>query len=274
MIGKSALLHPITSAEMASFDEDGVVCLRNPLGQGWLERLQRATDEIISQRWGTIEYSAAGRPGRFVSGLFMWRFHPVFRDFVYRSPAAAIAGEIMRSAKINVLFDHLLVKEPGTLEPTLFHHDEPFWPVAGSQVCTVWTALDPVTLPTGGLLYVAGSHTWPERFRPYPPFSPEIARRRNMDLPDCSTFLKERGEYRTVSWDMEPGDCLVFNARVIHGSSGNSSSTTRRRGFATRWCGDNVTFIDDNFVLDLPEPAGLATGDPLDSDLFPVIWRR
>lgn len=274
MTGTSTLRHPITPAERDAFAEDGVVCLRRQFDAGWIDRLRKATDEVLSQWWLTMEFTPQGKPGRFASSLFMWRVHPVFHDFVFRSPAAAIAGEMMGATKINLFADHLLVKEPGTLDPTTWHHDRPFWPLAGSQVCSIWLALDPVTRETGGVEYVAGSHRWPVLYRPVRPYTPALARKRNMELPACPSFDDKRDRYRLLSWDMEPGDCLVFDVRVIHGSGGNASSEVRRRGFATRWCGDDVTFLEGDFVLDLPHPPGLRTGDPLDSALFPVVWRR
>lgn len=274
MIGQSSLLRPVTPAEKAAFELDGVVCLRGCFGEGWVARLRAAADEVLSGPGFKIEYTAPGARGRFVLSPFMWRVHPVFREFVLRSPAAAIAGEITGSKKINLFADQLLVKEPGTPDPTLWHHDLPFWPLAGWPVISIWMALDPVTRETGGVEYVAGSHAWSVRYRPVPPVTPELARRRNMDLPPCPDFDALRGHYRILSWDMEPGDCLVFNALVIHGAPGNSSTTTRRRGFVTRWCGDGVTFLEGDFMQDLPEPPGIRTGDPLDSELFPVVWRR
>lgn len=274
MTGTSTRHQPIGEAERAAFARDGVICLRGQLDAGWIDRLRQASDEILADGRHTMEFTAAGRAGRFAMSLFMWRRHPVFRAFALTSPAAAIAGEIMGASKINLFADHLLVKEPGTAEPTRWHHDLPFWPLAGSQVCSVWLALDPVTRQTGGVEYVAGSHTWPVRYRPVPPYSPAIARKRNMELPECPTFDGERDRGRLLAWDMEPGDCLVFNALVIHGAAGNASDAVRRRGLATRWCGDDVTFLDGDFMVEPPEPSGLATGDPLDSDLFPVVWRR
>ena len=274
MIAQSSLSRPIPEAERATFEEDGVVCLRGCFEPEWVSRLQAAADEVLSGSGSNLEYTAPGAPGRFVLSPFMWRAHPVFRELVWRSPAAAIAGEITGSNKINLFADQLLVKEPGTLDPTLWHHDLPFWPLAGWPVISIWMALDPVTRATGGVEYVAGSHRWPVRFRPVPPSTPELARMRNMDLPPCPNFDGRQGEYRILSWDMEPGDCLVFNALVIHGAAGNSSSTVRRRGFVTRWCGEGVTYLEGDFMQALPEPPGIATGDPLDSELFPVVWRR
>jgi ectoine hydroxylase-related dioxygenase (phytanoyl-CoA dioxygenase family) len=45
----------------------------------------------------------------------------------------------MRARKINLFHEHVLVKEPGTLEPTPWHHDLPYWTLEGTQV-NRWTA--------------------------------------------------------------------------------------------------------------------------------------
>jgi ectoine hydroxylase-related dioxygenase (phytanoyl-CoA dioxygenase family) len=272
--GQSTLRRPITDAEKAAFARDGAICLRGHFDEGWIARLQQATEELLSQRSLVLEYTLQGNPGRFAYTEFMWCVHPVFHEFVHTSPAAAIAGEVMGATKINLFADQLLVKEPGTLDPTRWHHDLPFWPLAGKMTCSIWLALDPVTRETGGVEYVAGSHRWPVRYRPVPPYTPEMSRKRNMDLPECPSFHELRDRYPLLSWDLSPGDCLVFDVLTIHGSAGNTSSAVRRRGFATRWCGDDVTYVDGDFVLTPLYPPGIATGDPLDSDIFPVIWRR
>ena len=37
-------------------------------------------------------------------------------------------------------------------------------------------------------------------------------------------------------------DCLIFDAHVVHGSSGNHSTEMPRRAFSTRWAGEGVRF--------------------------------
>jgi ectoine hydroxylase-related dioxygenase (phytanoyl-CoA dioxygenase family) len=55
---------------------------------------------------------------------------------------------------VNIFYDQLLIKEPGTVKRTPWHHDMPSWPLAGWQVCTIWLALDPVTEESGAVEYV------------------------------------------------------------------------------------------------------------------------
>jgi ectoine hydroxylase-related dioxygenase (phytanoyl-CoA dioxygenase family) len=73
---------------------------------------------------------------------------------------------MMRANKVNIFYDQLLIKEPGTVKRTPWHHDMPYWPLVGWQVCAIWLALDPVTKESGAVEYVRGSHQWGIQFNP------------------------------------------------------------------------------------------------------------
>lgn len=42
-----------------------------------------------------------------------------------------------RANKVNIFYDQLLIKEPGTVKRTPWHYDMPYWPLVGWQVCTI-----------------------------------------------------------------------------------------------------------------------------------------
>ena len=267
----------ISPDQIDQFQRDGATCLRNLVDAATVARLQAASDRITADRKaaaGRIDFGKAGEKGRYLSDLYVWRQDADFRDFVLHGPNAAAAGALLGASKINVLFDHLLVKEPGTSAPTAWHHDLPFWPIDGRQVLTIWLALDRVTKDSGAVECIAGSHLWPERWRPVQPDTPETRAMVNMDLPKCPNFSAEREKHRILLWELEPGDAIAFHALTIHGSGGNFATDRQRRGLATRWCGDDITYIPGHFALPVFEETGLKRGDPLDSDLFPVVWRR
>jgi len=144
----------------------------------------------------------------------------------------------MRSRPSRFFYDHLFVKEPRTRETTPWHHDQPYWPVRGEQVCSIWLSLDSVTKQTSGLEYIKGSHRWPSRYRPEVWGNGTETWRKlglldsqEQAIPDIDA---QREKYEFLSWDVEPGDCLVHHSLAIHGSSGNASATQRRRALATR----------------------------------------
>lgn len=266
------LPRPITEEEIGTFERDGIVVLRGMFDQDWIERLRIWTEEDLAAP-GKLhqELTKPGATGRFFFDTFMWTWRPGFRDFVFTSPAAQIAGTIMRSSKVNIFFDQLLVKEPGTSDRTPWHHDMPYWPVWGQQICTVWLALDAVTAETGAVEYVKGSHRWGQQFRP-PAFVGDD--RYKIDLPKVPDIEHQRDAFEFLQFELEPGDCTVHHGLLVHGAPGNARPDKRRRAMVSRWCGDDAVYHPLPNIQPMMWDPQIPAGGPLDSDLWPVVWRR
>ena len=184
----------------------------------------------------------------------MWREDPEFRAFVFESPAGAIAAQLMRSPTVRFYFDQIFNKEPGMLEQSPWHNDLSFYPIQGTQVCSIWLALDPVTKESSGLEYISGSHKWRRPF--------------DMEVADVEAG---RQKLEILNWDLQPGDCLVHHGLTVHGAGGNTTLDMRRRALATRWVGEDVTYrVREGSHQPLCAP-GLKTGDLLPADQFPAF---
>jgi phytanoyl-CoA dioxygenase PhyH len=81
-----------------------------------------------------------------------------FRQFSLGDAAPEIAAALLDSDKINFFGDQIFVKEPGTRERTAFHQDATYFKIEGEKCCVLWIPVDPVTLESGTILYVRGSH--------------------------------------------------------------------------------------------------------------------
>ena len=179
-----------------------------------------------------------------------------------------MAKEILQSNKINVIFDQFLIKDPGTSTPTLWHHDQTYWPVAGSQVATMWIALDPVTNATGAVEYIKGSHKWGKRFKAVSFKDKDMYKE---DLPEVPDIAANRDKYEFIQYEMEAGDCTLHHGLTLHGAPGNSSQTQKRRAYIIRWAGDDVTYDPRPNLQPMLRDPGIKVGDPLDCELFPVL---
>lgn len=266
-------LRAVTDEHVVTYDRDGVVCLRGLFDDAWIERLRAAVERNIGAPGPLVlEYTKEGAPGRYHGDMFMWTWDDDFRAFVFDSPAGAIMARLFGAARVRFFYDHLLVKEPGTRETTPFHQDLPYWPVQGWQMCSLWLALDPVIAESGAVEYVRGSHRWGRRFRAQSftgddrYFDPTLE-----VMPDIEA---ERARHDIVSFELAPGDCVVHHALVVHGSPGNRTATTRRRGLATRFAGDDVVYDPRPATFRLIRDPGLAAGAPLECALFPCVWPR
>ena len=256
----------ISSQDIEAFERDGAICLRGMFDDAWLERMGVAIERELDNPGPLSDDVING--GRFLNDNFMWTRDEDFRAFVFESPAAAIAAQLLKTEKINLLADNLLVKEPGANTTVSWHNDQPYWPVQGWKLCSIWLALDYVTKESGAIEYIKGSHLWGKH----------LLAQENAD------GLVEQESQEFVSWDLEPGDCLVHHMLTLHSSAANTSSR-RRRGLVTVWAGDDVTynFLPDTWFLrsvdrlDIPEcdsSRALQTGEPLDCALFPRVLPR
>jgi ectoine hydroxylase-related dioxygenase (phytanoyl-CoA dioxygenase family) len=74
-------------------------------------------------------------------------------------------------------------------------------------------------------------------------------------------------------------DAVFFNARIIHGGSGNLSPERDLKVFNTQWLGDDVRVLFrpegmDPDHSDVMKEMGLASGDPVSGELYPEVWSR
>jgi len=275
----------VTDALIEEFSRDGVVCLRGGLESEWIETLRRGFERNISspgdrQRvWNEVEGDHAMN-----YDSQSWLRVPEYRTFIEESPMAEIAGRILGSQTVNFFFDALFHRTSGNQFRTPFHQDEPFWSVDGFDTVSAWTPLVPVAKESA-LECVAGSHRWEERYLQTNfgeltgDARDQVVYEADSDRVPFPDIEGTRERYDIRSWDMEPGDLVLFNGRTIHGGSGNLAAGRDLRVFNTKWLGDDVRVIfrDEGMDPDHSEvmmSAGLQPGDRVCAPLYPELWRR
>jgi ectoine hydroxylase-related dioxygenase (phytanoyl-CoA dioxygenase family) len=201
--------------------------------------------------------------------IFTWKHVDVLRDLIYYGPFAHWAQQLMGSNEVRFFYDQMFVKEPGAAAPTPWHQDLSFWPIRGEQICSFWIPCDVVSRESSGLMYVRGSHKWPQRFKAYSPDYLAALIDDTMDeIPDINGNPEK---YDLVDWEMEPGDLLMFHPLTLHGSLGNSSRVRRRRALALRWVGDDVRYAPTAKRMPIHYPHDSLVGGPLRGAAFPRI---
>ena len=83
-----------------------------------------------------------------------------------------------------------------------------------------------------------------------------------------------------LRYQLQAGDAVCFDARVVHGSPGNPESNNNdHRRVAFRFGGDDCVYIDRVGESAIPTPEieavhGLRHGDRLASEAFPVVFEQ
>lgn len=272
-------LHPITDADRAAFEADGAICLRGMFDRDWIERMRAAVDRVMDaehplRRPREVTRALGGKTGRYHINSFVWAWDDDFRAWVFESPCAEIAAELMGADSVRLFYDQVFVKEPNTVEMTDWHQDLPFWPLAGNDVLSVWVALTEVTPQNSQLEYIAGSHKW-GKF--YAAAIPDKDPAFTSALESCPNFSERRGDpdLRFLAWVMEPGDCIVHHPLTMHGSEGNFSPRRRRMAISTRYMAPTVRWDPRPATMKVTGDPRLAAGAPADDDrCFPLVWTR
>ena len=263
----------ITEADIKAYQQDGVVCLRNVIPPHWIERLREGVETDFSNPAPHVEiYTGKGDPGYFFNDFDLWRHIPVLRDFVFEGPCAEIAARLMGSKQVTFFYDHVFVKEPGTRSPTHWHQDQPYMAVDGRQFCSNWIPLDSISTEIT-IEFVRGSHDWGRMFAPFDSLT-DGSRHPSKVFERCPDIEATRDDYDIVSWELEPGDAMFFQALMVHQGRNNPTRNKRRRTITHRWLGDDATYILREPAAEFPKhPTDLQTGQPFHLDpQFPVVW--
>lgn len=280
-------LRPITADEISTFQRDGVVLLDGLFDLEWIELLDKGLTVNCEKPTSSSRVWDRDAEGRTMFWDYQaWQEIDEYQQFIFGSPAAAIAGRLMNSTHINFYFDAVFVRSPGSQFATPWHQDEPYWSVEGYDTCSLWMPLVPVRRENA-LAFVPGSHRLDTVFSQYNfgDLNPDgqtavdqvdFSKIAETELPDIDADPESFG---VVSWDMQPGDCVAFNSRTLHGGSGRLDKGTDLRVFTTKWLGDDVRIKFRECGMDPDHSAimtkyGLKPGDRPGTDLYPRIWSR
>ena len=252
----------ISNKQMKDFHENGAVLLPAVIDANQLIILQQAADRALR------------KSQNYFHRLRVWEDDPVLKEFCLSSPAPNIVVQLLNTKSVNLFYDQVFTKEPNSNTPTPWHNDLPYWPIRGMGVMTLWFALDDISIESGPLEFIAGSHRWDKWFQPF---------QAALDGGDAGAypttedyfeplpnFDAERDNHNILCWEMKAGDAIAFHAMTVHGAKPNISTKERRRGYAIRYAGDDVRYYDgpaNNPRLTNPE---LKHGDKLDSSQYPA----
>jgi ectoine hydroxylase-related dioxygenase (phytanoyl-CoA dioxygenase family) len=259
-------------AEIVQFRRDGATVVRGLFNAGEMALLEQGIERNMATPSDLA--SSASRPedpGYFIEDFCNWQRIEEYKHFVFESPAARAAGELMGSKQVRLYHDHLLVKQPKTVAKTPWHQDQPYYNIDGVMNCSMWLPVDPVNVDAT-LKFVAGSHLggWlmPRSFMGNEAkWFPEGTLK---DLPDVDA---DPEKYKILAWALEPGDALFFHMLTLHGAGGVGSGG-RRRVLSLRFMGDDIVHAPRPWRTSPPFPGlqeRLPAGAAMDQPEFPVL---
>lgn len=131
--------------------------------------------------------------------------------------------KIVRLAKdwmgedMEIDFDMMINKAPGTAAETPWHQDAAYWPdMPDKRALSFWIALDNADQENGCMMYVAESHKGP--ILPHSQPTPNAALQCIID-DDCVITMGE----------IPAGSCIAHHGYTLHAALGNTTADRHRR---------------------------------------------
>ena len=248
----------------------GAVLIKNVISKNWIDKLSKGIEKNFKNpsKYKCV-YEVKNGKEIFYDDYCNWQIIEEYKDFIFNSGIAKIASLLMKSQKVNLFHEHVLIKEPGSTKRTPWHQDQPYYCVDGKDNCSFWIPLDKIIKEVCPQ-FVKFSHTWNKKYLPTKFFGHSYEKKDNEleTVPDISANIDN---YDIASWELDPGDLIAFNFSIIHGAPGNASNN-RRRAFSVRFVGDDATFAKRKGEVSPPFPeVKLNHGDKLNSPSFPQI---
>jgi ectoine hydroxylase-related dioxygenase (phytanoyl-CoA dioxygenase family) len=262
----------VSDKEIQAFDEHGVILLRNVVSEEELRWLEEGIEHNLAHPGPLAGIASRDTdPGKFFEDFCNWDRIPQYKNFLFQSDLPRISAKLLRSRKIRLYHDHVLVKEANTKQPTPWHQDQPYYNITGNQTISFWIPIDPIPIEAS-LQFLAGSHkpgTW---YMPRTFLTKEAKWFPEGSLPEVPVI----DERDIVSWDLQPGDAIAFHMLTLHGSPGTAAR--RRRVVSARYVGDNVRHAPRSWKTSPEFPPSVKDTLPpnaeLDHPLFPIVYKE
>jgi hypothetical protein len=284
--------YAVTEKQIEQFWRDGAILLKGALSQVELDLMEHGVEESLANPAGFhARLEGIDGTGETYKEFLPSLSCPSLQALNERGTIASIAGQLMRTETAHFIFDEIFYKKRGTVLPTPWHQDTPFYSVRGDQLVRVWMSCDPsprqITVQT-----LRGSHRWGIMFSHMPAGESQslvveegdrfsyAGLQLDPNAPNVPDVLASRGSYDIMTWDVEPRDVLVFQGNVLHGADGLADHPLDRRVYTGVWGGPELRRYNPPSGVAAPSfadttglviPDGARIGEH--EEAYPIGWR-
>lgn len=174
---------------------------------------------------------------------------------------ANVVAKLWDSEHVWFLGEELFIKKGGRTGRSPWHQDTSYMPANGPHLLNVWISFE--RLPKGNALeFVRGSHrgiqydgtSYQDPNDPTRPLWGGLVWPR---LPDIEgDRAKDPTSWDIITWNIEPGDALVFHSGILHGGAPVTPNAPDRHTLVLRFFGDQLFYrpmptVEPDFGYDI-----------------------
>ncbi len=245
------------------FADNGFVTTAGIFSESELSQYEAAVSREVARRTETDVRGLADKSvyeQTFIQCMRLWETSADVVPLTCHAALAGIAAQLLQVDSVRLWQDQALYKEPGGRETTP-HQDQTFWPIGEAQLISAWIPFDDVTIASGAMAYVPGSH--------------KVGRLKVVDIThstEAYDILSDPAlNGAQPQWMEVPAGTVVWHhGFTVHEAAANQSSDTRRVF--------TVVYIDANARRAKPWPVfpldrdGVAVGELIQGPGLPTVW--
>lgn len=224
----------LSPAEVKHYHEEGYTIFNQPvLAEEKFAGLRDCFERILGSLPGEERPEAMDVPHFMHPELLQWVFDDAILDLV-----APIIGP-----DIALFSTHFICKPKGNGKRVPWHEDSAYWKglIDPMEVCTVWLAIDASTRENGCMMVIPQTHRVGQKgFSDYDAVDPAT------NVFGTEITRSQRDESKRVLVELQPNECSLHDARIMHGSEPNVSNI-RRCGYTMRFASAAVKFNNARF---------------------------
>ncbi|MEO5902315.1 MAG: phytanoyl-CoA dioxygenase family protein, partial [Ilumatobacteraceae bacterium] len=218
-----------------AFREDGAIVVRDVLDPAALALAEAAF------RWSIDNPGpAASRPFEGIEGSFYQDLcnpeaprNEHYARMLRETGLRELISTLWDDPQVWFMYEQVFLKTGGENRRTPWHQDAPYLSVEGNHLAVVWITFEHVA-KEDSLEFVRGSHrqtlyntsAFDANDETVPLYE---------GLPRLPDIEADRDSFDIISWDIDPGDILVFHPAMLHGGApthpGGKRSTLTLRFF-------------------------------------------
>ena len=115
----------ISNSIIDDYQKFGVTILRNIISHNWVQKLQLGVKKNFQNpsKFKCV-YEKNKNIELFYDDYCNWQRIDEYEEFFFKSGIAKIVSQLMRSKKVNIFHEHVLIKESGSMRKTPWHQDQ------------------------------------------------------------------------------------------------------------------------------------------------------
>jgi hypothetical protein len=237
----------VTEEMKRDLAEEGAIVVRGLFEPDGLTRMRQAFDEGIAHPGPLHGAAGVGTPNEFFNDYGNAKLRETHVATIKALGLDEFVASLWDSEHVWFLGEELFMKKGGAASRSPWHQDTSYSPVSGPQMLNIWTSFEEIPRENS-LEFVRGSHRGVQYNGssyndPNDHTKPLWLNTDWPRLPDIEADrAKDPASWDVFTWDLEPGDALVFHSGILHGGAPTSADCPDRHTLVYRFYGDQLFY--------------------------------